>query len=49
MKSLNLYSQLKNNFKIVSKDMNREEIKHIYLCLYYVRLRDVMPKVFYNS
>ena len=35
MKSLKLYSQLKNNFKIVLKDMNREEIKRIlWICIY---------------
>ena len=35
MKSSNLYSQLTNNFKIVSKDKNREEIKRILrICVY---------------
>ena len=45
MKSSNLYSQLKSTFKIVSKDMHGEEIKRILrMCLYYIHLRDVMPK-----
>ena len=39
MKSSSLYSQLKNNFKMVSKDMNREEIKRILkICIYYIHL-----------
>ena len=37
MKFSNLYSQLKTNFKIVSKDMNREEIKPILkICVYII-------------
>ena len=37
MKSSNLYSQLKNNFKIVSENMNREGIKHIAsMCVYII-------------
>ena len=37
MKSSNLYSQLKNNFKIVSKGMNRQGIKHILrICIYII-------------
>ena len=37
MKSSNLYSQLKNNFKIVSKGMNRQGIKRILrICIYII-------------
>ena len=42
MKSLNLHSQLKNNFKIVAKAMNREKIKRILRIFVYINLRDVM-------
>ena len=37
MKFSNVYSQLKNNFKIISKDINTVEIKRILrICVYVI-------------
>ena len=41
MKSSNLYSQLKTNFKLVSKDMNRAESKRTFkICIYIIFIFD---------